>query len=50
MSDTFFKVFKHTSDHNKWDKQIEYMNINEDISDDIRHEIVESYQFLRGVN
>ena len=47
MADAFFKVFKHPSDHGKWDKQIEFLTESETIPSQMKKDLVEAYSFLR---
>lgn len=47
VSDLFFQIFKKTSDHNNWDKQIEYYSKSTDISNDRRTSILEALNYLR---
>ncbi len=46
MSDPYFKVFKQPTDHNKWNKQIEFASMMEGIEETKRTEFISALEFL----
>ena len=47
MPDPFYQIFKKPSDHNNWDKQIEFYTKSTEITDDRRIRILEALDYLR---
>jgi hypothetical protein len=47
MSNLFFQVYKHPSDHLKWEKHIEFARTTTDVSEDKRQQWINSLEFLR---
>jgi hypothetical protein len=48
MTDLFFEVFKDRIHHRMWDKHIEYHQRNDEISDELKKDVVSSLEFLKS--
>ncbi len=47
MPDPFYQIFKKPSDHNNWDKQVEFYSKSPEITDDRRAKILEALNYLK---